>query len=219
MRDSDCRVWHLRPVAGVWQHNDGRSRHDCGIGLMTLPRLIIRLGRPHRRGRDIVTAGPLDRLSATLDRDDPAFSDGDEVPPLGHWLFFLPNARQSEIGPDGHPKRGGFLPPVHELPRRMWAGSRLSLPGQDPRRRPHRPALDNHLGQAQGRCKRPAGLRHGAPRDRPRRRDRRRSSTSTTSSIAGCRRLPSRAERRRWSRRMAAHAGARRRACSSAIRR
>jgi 3-methylfumaryl-CoA hydratase len=79
--------------------------------------------------RDTVTAGPLDRLSAVLDRDDVPFTDGDAVPPLGHWLFFLPDARQSEIGPDGHPRRGDFLPPVHELPRRMWAGSRLSFPG------------------------------------------------------------------------------------------
>ncbi len=79
--------------------------------------------------RDRVTSGPLDRLAATLDRDDPRARDGDAVPPLGHWLFFLPDIRQSEIGPDGHPKRGGFLPPVHELPRRMWAGSRISFPG------------------------------------------------------------------------------------------
>jgi 3-methylfumaryl-CoA hydratase len=79
--------------------------------------------------RDTVTAGPLDRLSATLDREDPRATDGDAVPPLGHWLFFLPDARQSEIGPDGHARRGGFLPPVHELPRRMWAGSRISFPG------------------------------------------------------------------------------------------
>lgn len=86
------------------------------------------IGRSEEAG-DHVTAGPLDRLSATLDHDDPPFADGDAVPPLGHWLFFLPNAPQSEIGPDGHPKRGGFLPPVHELPRRMWAGSRLSFPG------------------------------------------------------------------------------------------
>ena len=44
------------------------------------------------------------------------------MPYLWHWLFFLPLAQQSEIGPDGHPRRGGFLPPV-PLPRRMWAGS------------------------------------------------------------------------------------------------
>ncbi|HEY5609206.1 MAG TPA: MaoC family dehydratase N-terminal domain-containing protein, partial [Alphaproteobacteria bacterium] len=66
----------------------------------------------------------------TLDRDDPAYSIGDIIPPLSHWLFFLPNTRQSHIGADGHPKRGGFLPPVHELPRRMWAGGRLAFPGE-----------------------------------------------------------------------------------------
>jgi 3-methylfumaryl-CoA hydratase len=79
--------------------------------------------------RDRVTSGPLDRLAATLDRADPSAKEGGAVPPLGHWLFFLPDARQSEIGPDGHAKRGGFLPPVHELPRRMWAGSRIAFPG------------------------------------------------------------------------------------------
>ncbi len=80
--------------------------------------------------RDTVTAGPLDRLAATLDRDDPRAGNGDAMPPLAHWLFFLPDIRQSGIGPDGHPKRGGFLPPVHELPRRMWAGSRIAFPGE-----------------------------------------------------------------------------------------
>jgi len=70
-------------------------------------------------------------LSATLDRDDPAPAAGTAVPPLWHWLYFLPHARQSEIGPDGHPKRGGFLPPV-PLPRRMWAGGRLRWDAANP---------------------------------------------------------------------------------------
>ncbi|MFP5475334.1 MAG: MaoC family dehydratase N-terminal domain-containing protein, partial [Gammaproteobacteria bacterium] len=73
---------------------------------------------------DTLTATPIAALSATLDHDDPAPAPGTTVPPLWHWLYFLPHARQSEIGPDGHPKRGGFLPPV-PLPRRMWAGGRL----------------------------------------------------------------------------------------------
>lgn len=73
---------------------------------------------------DTITAAPVRSLSATLDRDDPAPVDGTELPPLWHWLYFLPSARQSELGPDGHPRRGGFLPPV-PLPRRMWAGGRL----------------------------------------------------------------------------------------------
>jgi 3-methylfumaryl-CoA hydratase len=73
---------------------------------------------------DTVTAAPVRNLAATLDRDDPLPAAGTELPPLWHWLYFLPGARQSEIGADGHPKRGGFLPPV-PLPRRMWAGGRL----------------------------------------------------------------------------------------------
>jgi len=83
------------------------------------------IGRTERRG-DLVTPAPLAMLSATLDRDDPEPVAGSEVPPLWHWLYFLPVARQSGIGPDGHPKRGGFLPPVPQ-PRRMWAGGRLAF--------------------------------------------------------------------------------------------
>ncbi len=75
---------------------------------------------------DVATVVPLRALSATLDRDDPTTDLGTEVPPCWHWLYFLPLHRQSEIGPDGHAKRGGFLPPV-PLPRRMWAGSRIEF--------------------------------------------------------------------------------------------
>lgn len=83
------------------------------------------IGRSERRD-DVATAAPLAALSATLDRDDALPAAGDAVPPLGHWLYFLPIARQGEIGADGHPRRGGFLPPV-PLPRRMWAGGRLEF--------------------------------------------------------------------------------------------
>ncbi|BDR06866.1 MaoC family dehydratase N-terminal domain-containing protein [Comamonas thiooxydans] len=82
---------------------------------------------------DIITAAPLRALSATLDRDDPVPEDGSAVPALWHWLYFLPHARQSEIGPDGHARRGGFLPPV-PLPRRMWAGGRLRWEAGNPLR-------------------------------------------------------------------------------------
>lgn len=74
--------------------------------------------------QDTVTAAPVRMLRATLDL---APDDGvAELPPLWHWLYFLPSARQSELGPDGHPRRGGFLPPV-PLPRRMWAGGQLEF--------------------------------------------------------------------------------------------
>ncbi|MFL9958697.1 MaoC family dehydratase N-terminal domain-containing protein [Paraburkholderia nemoris] len=71
---------------------------------------------------DDITAFPLTAMAATLDRKE---SD-DTVPPLWHWLYFLPTAPLSDVGPDGHPKRGDFLPPV-PLPRRMWAGGRLTF--------------------------------------------------------------------------------------------
>jgi 3-methylfumaryl-CoA hydratase len=73
---------------------------------------------------DLAAAAPLERLAALLDHDDTSWPRN-EVPPVGHWLYFLPQARQSQIDRDGHPKRGGFLPPVI-LPRRMWAGGRLT---------------------------------------------------------------------------------------------
>jgi 3-methylfumaryl-CoA hydratase len=75
---------------------------------------------------DVAALSPVAALSATLDRNDPPPKSGDSLPPLWHWLYFLEAKAASELGPDGHPKRGGFLPPV-PLPRRMWAGSRLSF--------------------------------------------------------------------------------------------
>jgi 3-methylfumaryl-CoA hydratase len=82
---------------------------------------------------DEVTAAPVRGLSATLDREDPSPLPGTVVPALWHWLYFLPQHRQTELGSDGHAKRGGFLPPV-PLPRRMWAGGRLQWLAQNPLR-------------------------------------------------------------------------------------
>lgn len=82
---------------------------------------------------DDITSAPVLRFSATLDREDPEPTAGSVLPPLGHWLFFLPQHLQREIGPDGHARRGGFLPPV-PLPRRMWAGGRLSWSPDNPLR-------------------------------------------------------------------------------------
>jgi 3-methylfumaryl-CoA hydratase len=73
-----------------------------------------------------ITPFPSNALAATFDRTDLAYSDGSLVPPLWHWLHFLPISPLAEAGMDGHPEKGGFLPPV-PLPRRMWAGSRLEF--------------------------------------------------------------------------------------------
>lgn len=51
---------------------------------------------------------------------------GAPLPPLWNWFHFLPGAMQSALDVDGHPKRGGFLPPI-PYPRRMFAGSRLQF--------------------------------------------------------------------------------------------
>lgn len=81
----------------------------------------------HRETRiDRVGATAAALLAATLDHVDPAVKDGERLPPLWHWICFPPIHRASEIGPDGHVRRGGFLPPV-PLPRRMWAGGRIAF--------------------------------------------------------------------------------------------
>ena len=74
---------------------------------------------------DVVTATPARALAATLDLAR-TFEVGDALPPPWHWQYFLTMSPMAEVGPDGHPKRGGFLPPV-PLPRRMWAGSRMEF--------------------------------------------------------------------------------------------
>ena len=79
--------------------------------------------------QDHITLAPLQALAATLDRDDPPPGPGDEVAPGWQWLYFLPLHPLRAISTDGHPTRGGFLPPV-PLPRRMWAGSRFSFDGE-----------------------------------------------------------------------------------------
>ena len=65
-------------------------------------------------------------MHATLDATDAVPSAGAELPACWHWLYFLEVAPSRELGADGHPARGGVLPPV-ALPRRMWAGSRLEF--------------------------------------------------------------------------------------------
>lgn len=83
------------------------------------------LGRTEQRA-DMVWPLLVQGLAATLDvpEPDPA------LPPLWHWMLFQHLAPAHELGPDGHPQRGGFLPPVHDLPRRMWAGGTVEWPGR-----------------------------------------------------------------------------------------
>ena len=72
---------------------------------------------------DVIHAGAANALAATLDQTT-HYADGSALPLLWHWIYFWAVSPQSALGADGHPQRGGFLPPV-PLPRRMWAGGRL----------------------------------------------------------------------------------------------
>lgn len=75
---------------------------------------------------DYVTVPAVHRLGATLDRDDPMPGMGDPLPVGWHQILFPRVVRHSQIGADGHPQRGDFLPPV-PLPRRMFAGKRTTF--------------------------------------------------------------------------------------------
>ena len=73
---------------------------------------------------DVIAHQKVAALAATLNCATPLESAS--LPPLWHWMYFWAIAPHAELGEDGHPKRGGFLPPV-PLPRRMWAGGRLTF--------------------------------------------------------------------------------------------
>lgn len=74
---------------------------------------------------DDISLFPAQALSAALDNDNLP-QKGDELPPFWEWMYFLPTPKASATGADGHPDKGGFLPPV-PLPRRMWAAGEVEL--------------------------------------------------------------------------------------------
>ncbi len=86
------------------------------------------VGREERR-EDQLHPLPLEGMAAELDCRLEEVAPNKALPALWHWMFFTPWVRHSEIGPEGHPERGGFLPPI-DLPRRMFAGSRTRFLGK-----------------------------------------------------------------------------------------
>ncbi|MBE2257608.1 MAG: MaoC family dehydratase N-terminal domain-containing protein [Candidatus Accumulibacter sp.] len=84
---------------------------------------------------DDLGLAPALAAAATLDDTTSHFEKGSALPPLWHWFYFLPRAPQALLDVDGHPRRGGFMPPI-PYPRRMFAGARMRF---------HRPLL---IGQA-----------------------------------------------------------------------
>ncbi len=76
----------------------------------------------------VIAAWPAAALTATLDLDTGPPLEGEALPPMWHWLYFLDTPRQSRLGPEGHARRGDFLPPIDQ-PRRMFAGGRTRFLG------------------------------------------------------------------------------------------
>lgn len=72
---------------------------------------------------DTIDAKQANLMAATLGSRQ-VFQVGDPLPALWHWIYFLTALPTQDLGRDGHPKLGGYLPPV-KLPRRMWAGGRF----------------------------------------------------------------------------------------------
>ena len=78
------------------------------------------IGKSETR-HDVITPGLLHRFCATIDRPVT-----DDIPQGLHWCLGLPDTSTAQLAEDGHPAKGGFLPPI-PLPRRMWASSEVSF--------------------------------------------------------------------------------------------
>jgi 3-methylfumaryl-CoA hydratase len=89
---------------------------------------------------DEIAVAPAVAAAATLDDIESRFERGAPLPPLWQWFYFLPRPPQARLSVDGHPERGGFLPPI-ALPRRMFAGGRMRF---------HRPLVIGHAAERRG---------------------------------------------------------------------
>jgi len=85
--------------------------------------------------QDFINPSHVRKIAASLEASAPAA--GEPLPPLWQWALFIEPAPQDQLGADGHPQRGGFLPPADDR-NRMWAGGRLQF---------HRPLLVGRDGE------------------------------------------------------------------------
>ncbi|WPC06232.1 transposase [Pseudomonas benzenivorans] len=90
---------------------------------MNQPAFSAWIGRTEE-ARDQLSLNLVKRIAATLSEQVPAY--GKPLPPLWHWAFFQEPVEECGLGLDGHPARGGFLPPADNR-NRMWAGGRVEF--------------------------------------------------------------------------------------------
>jgi 3-methylfumaryl-CoA hydratase len=95
------------------------------VTTIDLPHLRQWMGKP-KIDRDTLSVRHARLMAATLGLQQELLAEGSPLPPLWHWLYFLEGSPPDELGEDGHPARGGFLPPV-PLTNRMWAGGQVSF--------------------------------------------------------------------------------------------
>ena len=74
------------------------------------------------QNEDYISDFPIRAMASVFDYDG---EDIGEVPYGWHWLYFLNLPLQKNLGPDGHEKRIGFMPPI-DLPIRMYAGGEIN---------------------------------------------------------------------------------------------
>lgn len=75
---------------------------------------------------DSMSVEQLQRFEAMMNRDPSQIAEGAELAPCAHWIYFTPALPQSELGVNGNAMNDSLLPPV-DLPRRMWAGGKLTF--------------------------------------------------------------------------------------------
>ncbi|WP_372349834.1 MaoC family dehydratase N-terminal domain-containing protein [Streptomyces sp. KL116D] len=75
---------------------------------------------------DELTPEPVAAMSALFGEHEAVAMAGDRLPPLWHWLYFLRWPAQQDLGDDGHPRHGPFLPPIPDR-QRMFAGGRCQI--------------------------------------------------------------------------------------------
>lgn len=78
------------------------------------------------RGTDLLSVRHARLMAATLGLPQEPLQEGAPLPALWHWIYFLEGQPPEALGRDGHPARGGFLPPT-PLPNRMWAGGTVNF--------------------------------------------------------------------------------------------